>query len=567
MFVSNPQFLGVIKSSIIKDFHNINLKIDVYKILSNDRQLIDMIKKNCDEDHSNVDTLKLVSTDVVYSKLLNYNESESFILYLRFINARNIQEDIQNKQSWIIDFKFAKDVNFFKIILDSLQVLRLYTQINSFYSNYLVLSSILRQQLGNGELKTEKVEKKVSEYITPVTPVETTPVVTPQEILSRSRTELDDIFELCLNSSIKSSLIHYTFNYFKYITNLHCKVLTNEKGQVQYTLPVLMLKNIDEQYFNSLIISNTSVASNNVIYAIKKILLNLHTNFKKYQENPLYLMMFGYLLFVYLLRYLYDSYRESYRIYFKSFIYNPDVQTQLFTKMIETGFSDFANKLYFKITDIDLSNVSDEYNLEKVTKISNDYKHLISVSQKDFADKIFVESQDNEIKQLEPKYFKISNKKFIDVTKIMSDNQKQKKISQSVLFDPDNVLDIDESAMKEYNLLDYKLQSTNGNRIITETYQHLLSYIKNPSSILLVDDKIISKEIRNLFEILVKKVLNVSRITKDNISTLSYYNILLKNIPRPECFNHTTFLHIIFQIIIPFSYDVYGNSQFEDVFL
>jgi len=565
MFIFNNQFLGVMKSSIIRDFHDIKLKIDFYKILSNDKQLIEMIQKNCEEDHSNVDTLKLVSVDLVYSKVINYNDAENFVRYLGFINARNMQNDVMNNQIWIIDFKFSRDVNFFKIVLSSMQVMRLYSQVNAFYSNYLALSSIARQQIQNEEQKVAKQEKKVTEYIPTQEVVEPPPVVSPQQLLSRERNELDDIFELCLNASVKSSLIHYTFNYFKYITNKHIKILTNDKNQVQYTLPLLMPKNVDEQYFHSLILSNVSVSSNNVIYAIKKILQNLKTNHTKYQDNPLYLMMMNYLLLVYLLRYLYDSNRDSFRTYFKYFVCNPFTQSQLFEKMIQSGFPEFANWVYFKIIDIDLSNVSEEYNLEKINKLSQEYKHLIPISQKEFASKIFGELNNED--RPEPIDFKMSNRKVIDVIKLMDTAQKHVQPAKSVLFDPDSVLSPAVDIDKNYTFLDYKLQSNNGSKVITKAYQCLLGYIKNPSSILVVDEKEIPKEVKNLFEILSKKVLNVSRITKDNISTFNYYNILLQTLPHPKEFKHTTYLYIIFQILIPFSYDIHGNSQFEDCFL
>ena len=109
MFLSDHQFPGVVRSSIVKDFHSITLKIEFYKILTPDKQLIDIVKKNCEEDNTNLDTLKLVSTDKVYSKSLNYNEAEIFITQLRFVLNRNIQEDMSINKLWRIDFKFNTD--------------------------------------------------------------------------------------------------------------------------------------------------------------------------------------------------------------------------------------------------------------------------------------------------------------------------------------------------------------------------------------------------------------------------------------------------------------------------
>lgn len=569
MFIWNNQFPGVMRTAIIKDFHDIKLRIDFYRILTPDRQLIDMVKKNCDEDHTNVDTLKLVSTDNVYSKSMNYTDSEEFITYLRFILARNIQEDMNRAQRWIIDFKFSRDVNFFKVTLDSQQTLRLYNQVNSFYSNYLVFASMAKQQILEEEAKqTIKQEKIVNEYIHEPEVIEQAPVITPHQLLSRERNELDDIFELCLNGSIKSSLIHYTFNYFRYLTNKHCSILTNDKGQVQYTLPMLMPGKfgINEQYFSSLILSNISVSSNNITYAIKKILQNLHTNHAKYQENTLYLMMMSYLLFIYLLRYLHDSNKDSFRTYFKQFVCVPYTQNKLLTNIIASGFPDFATKVYFKITNVDLSDLNEDYNLERINKLSTDYKHLLPISQHMFADRIFREVNSFEERR-EPVDFKLSCKKVFDIIRLIDNNQKQTRITQSILFDPDNTLDIESINSKEYNFLDYKLISNNGSKVITKAYQRILDYVKNPSSILLMAENEIPKEVKNLFDVISKKVLDSSRITKDTISTFIYYNILLENLPNPTNFKHTTLLYIIFQLMIPYHYDIYNNSQFEDVFL
>jgi hypothetical protein len=571
MFIWNNQFPGVMKTTIVKDFHDIKLRIDFYKILTTDRQFIDMVKKNCEEDHSNVDTMKLVSIDNIYSKMLNYIDSEEFIKYLRFILARNIQDDLAKGQRWIIDFKFNKDVNFFKVTLDSQQTLRLYNQVNSFYSNYLVFASMAKNMVLENESTTISTQTKpvVNKYVHEFETCESAPVVTPQELLARERNELDDIFELCLNTSIKSSLIHYTFNYFQYLTNKHCQVLVNDKNAVQYILPLLMPGKFvnNEQYFNSLILSNFSTPSNNIIYVIKKILQNLYVNHKKYQENVLYLMMMNYLLFIYLLRYLYDSNRDSFRIYFKQFMCVPYIQNRLLTSMIASGFPDFASKLYFKITNVDFAELNDEYNLEKIKNLSKDYKHLIPVSQQIFVDKIFAEINNTDETKKTPFNFKLSSKKVIDVVRLLDINQNKQKLNNLVLFDPDNTLNMIEDEDTEYNLLNYKLLSNNGSKVITNAYRKILDYIRNPSSILIMSENEIPKEIKNLFEIISKKILNSSRITKDMISTFSYYNILLENIPNPQIFKHTTFLYIIYQLIIPYHYDIYNNSQFEDVFL
>ncbi len=46
MFIKDLQFFGIMRSSITKDFHDVKLKIEFYKILTSDRQLVEMVEKS-----------------------------------------------------------------------------------------------------------------------------------------------------------------------------------------------------------------------------------------------------------------------------------------------------------------------------------------------------------------------------------------------------------------------------------------------------------------------------------------------------------------------------------------
>jgi hypothetical protein len=571
MFIKDLQFFGIMKSSIIKDFHDVKLKIEFYKILTSDRQLVEMVEKSCLEDHINPNALKLVSSELVYTKIMNYNDSEYFRNYLSFVCSRNLYEDRKLSKVWIIEFKFPNsgDVNFFRINLTTDQVTRLYSQINSFYSNFMLFSAIAKQYVIE-QPKEEIKSKKVTEYAKDVENIaigiETQRVsqLSPQ---TKERNELDDIFELCLNSSIKSSLIHYTFNYFKYFTKDHCKIQTNQKGQVQYILPLLVPGNLnfDNSYFDSLIQANGSVSSSNVIFAIKKILNNLLLNYSKYHEKPIMIMMMGYLLFVYMLKYLNDTNKESFRTHFRRLVCDADSQSGILRSLIATStFKDFTNKIFFKIVNICPTEAANDQEIERINTLSQEYKHLVPVSQEEFVEKVFTRINDQTGSKL-PKFFKLSNKKVIDISKYIL--QKKQTISYStVLFDPDQTLDQDQSEDKLYNILDYEVIN-NSTRVISKAYQHLINYVKNPSSLLLLKETDLPKEIINLFDILSKKILNPSVISKDNVNTLNYYDILVESLPDPNQFNHITLMYIIFQIMIPYHYDIYNTNHFIDCLL
>jgi hypothetical protein len=574
MFI-HTSFLGVLKTTIVKDFHNLLFKVDIIKILTTDTRLINMVEKSCIEDHTKADSLKLVSSELAYSKTFNYSEIEFYRNYLySFITNQTFKEDVQSKCNWNIVFKFNNDLNHFNIVLNTANIQRLFTHVNSFYSNYLILSAMIKFS-GNETIKEEtKVksienEKKITEYIN--NEPAKTQIVTK---IDEERTEIDNIFELSLTTPIKLSLIHYSLNYFQYISKEQCSIQfgVDNPNQILISIPLVVPSNfnLDENYFKSLIVTSP-LPTNSIQFVIKKILNNLLTNATKYQTQPLYIMMLSYLLFIYLLRLLYDSNRETFREYFTKLICIATIQKSLFTKLINSTFTEFSGKVFFEIKDID--GVSNNDQTEEIIKISKQYKHLIPISQEDFADKVFFEYKQTEEQIKYPKNFKLTKKKFINIMEYIVDpnNHQFKNIQkkqQSLFFDPENTIDntMLNKSEYEYSYLDYAIVN-NQPKIITVAYQELINYSKNNSSILLLKDNIIPKEVVNLFETLCKKVLCRNVLSKENISTLNYYELLISRINNPLLFRHSTLLYIVFQIMIPFHYDMHNNSQFHDYFL
>jgi len=120
------------------------------------------------------------------------------------------------------------------------------------------------------------------------------------------------------------------------------------------------------------------------------------------------------------------------------------------------------------------------------------------------------------INNFEPKFFKISNKKVIDISKLI-DQKKQTSTYSTILLDPENTVDRDLiSSSSIYGILNYE-NINSGTRIISKAYQYLINYIKNPSSLLLLKDSDLPKEIVNLFDLLSKKILTPTVLIKDNI--------------------------------------------------
>ena len=557
VFVSNYSFTGVVKTSLVKDFHLLKLKMEFFRILSNDNKLISMVSKSCKDDPRNDKVLNLVSTKVDYEKIFTFYDAEAFRNYLHFITARPFLDDQNNKQLWTIEFRFKEDVHNYKILLSTNEVLRIYNAIDSYYSLYFVLDFIVKE---HNILEPEKVEeKKITEYI----PVKKEEKI-PEFVEIKERSTVDDIFELCASNTIKSSLIHYTTNYFKFFSSEYCNIITNDqKNQVKIVCPILMPGrfNIDENYFKSLIVTS-NLHLDSVTFTIKKILSLLLQNYDKY-NNPLHLMMISYLLFVYMLIFIYNVNRDIFRDHFTKFICVPEMQKHLIMSLIRSNFVDYHNKVFFEFVTVNPQTIINEQTTKDISKFSESYRHLLPISQDQFADTVF-----NNIDKHKnfPVDFKINNKKIIDIKPLFEEKLKKQTI-QTKLFDYEKTLDVTEGLFNKYSFLDY--EKTNGNKVITKSYKYLLDYIQNPSSLLLLDEKKegIPKEVINLFDLLSKSVLNTEKLGKDNISTVNFYNILVDALPHSEAFTHLTLLYVVFQIIVPYYYDVYNVTQFQDVFL
>jgi hypothetical protein len=557
MFISNKQFVGVMKSSYLKDFHTLKLKLEFFKIVTNDKKLIEMVAKSCLQDNTTVNPLKIVSNQLVYSKVMNVDEAESFRNYLYFVNNRPFLEDQQNGVMWNIQIQFPGDMHYFVVTLSTNQVLRLYNYVNTYYSQHQYLNLLARTYLEtNGKTEPEYEEKKVTEYVNSNRKEEVKEEVKNVEV-PETKTDFEDIFGLCLTPTIKASLIHYTMNYFRFFKWDDCKIIKGENEQIKVVCPVLLpgKMGMDEEYFQSLIVTST-LHLNSITFVIRKILSSIEQNIDIYSNKPLHLVMVSYLLLLYMMRYSYDTNRDSFRRNFFKYICSPRAQNYLFAQLIKTSFNEFSGKILFDIKEL--------YEFEKnndINMISSSYKHLLPISQEDFADKVFEILQEK--KSDVPIDFTISNKKILNILPDIKVNGNSRNNVSTKLFDPNNSLNPEELA-PEIKLLTYEKIDE---KIISKAYKYLLDYIKDPTSLLMIKEKDVPKEVINLFDLLSKNILNSNSINKETNSTFYFYNLLLDQLPNAKLFKHSTMLYIIYQIIIPYCYDLYGTTHYQDCFI
>lgn len=565
MFISNQQFTGIMKSSYVKDFHTLKLKLDFFKIMTNDKTLLEMVAKSCLQDNTTVNPLKLVSNELVYSKIMNVDEAESFRNYLYFINSRSFLDDQKNNTLWNIKLQFPGDIHYFVVTLSTNQVLRLYNYVNTYYSQHQMLNLFAKTYLCSTGSNNEPIEeKKVTEYVNS-NQVIIDNIEIPKnepEVSLKEKNEFDDIFELCLSSTIKASLIHYTMTYFRFLEWDTCKIVKNENDQVMVTCPVLLpgKMGMDEDYFHSVIVTS-NLHLNSTTFIIRKILSLLIQNSEIYSRKPINIIMITYLLFLYMMRYNYDTNRDSFRRNFFKYICSPKAQQFLISILIKSTFSEFINKINFNfLKNSEFNSKNDSSELEELYK---SFKHLIPVSQEEFAEKVFFKLQDQ--KKLDPIDFKISSKKIINIKDYLIDKNGTSSSNISTkLFDFEHSLN-PEKLSGEINLLMY--EQFNGDKTISNTYRCLLNYVKNPTSLLLIKDKDIPKEVLNLFDLISKNILNTNLLTKETNSTFYFYNLLLEKLPNARLFKHSTLLYIVYQIIIPYCYDLYGTTHYQDCFI
>ncbi len=531
--ILNDNTYGICKLSINKDLENLELKFEYFKITSTDSKVLENIYSICLNNSTNKNLLKTCSNELVNSKIFNLKECEDLCDSIEFINSKEKKHD---------EYIQVKLYDGLQIPISLYNIKSIYNFVYSFYTNYNILESMMRLNLltaRSGEVKQEPQKKRV---------------INEHEQIEISEHKIDDklenIFNLIFDNSIKTSLINNIFNNYNQISDVKY-----EDNQLTFSNIVINSYGIDCEYIKSLIISNNSHSdqiSHNLLKLYQMILD------EQYNTNSFYLNMILYLIFIYTICNFMKTNQDYTTSRLDEILINLNLQANIMNRLLDTNeiFSVFKEKIKFcyQKTKIEKNKI-DFIHDEKLKEISEKYHHLKPVSQKEFINSILNDYSNIKTKESLP--LLISKKKTININNFLDSSQ---TIDLPNLFV--NVGGQGDLENLSFNLLEYQVIS---NRIITKSYDYILKYIKDPSVILSV--KNIPKTVVNLFDLLTKNVLNNGTIQKDNVSTLSFYNILKERIPDINKFNHITILFIIFQIMIPFSYDMYKNEIFEDYLL
>ncbi len=443
----------------------------------------------------------------------------------------------------MVKYKFFDELE----VTITAEILRkIYKFVQAFCSNYSFMESVIRLQL------TNLIEKENNKEVVVNNEVQNNKSIVIKET---PRNEIDEIFELCLNTSIKMFLVNQLFNYhiinkntIKFEDNtLYCGDLFINSYGIDYT------------YLNSLILNNQNELNidniNHVLLKLLQMCLDERFNYSK-----IFLFLISNLILLYCIRLFLEYYREYTLNKLYEILNNIQIQESLINNAIAknkilVGFKDRIKFKFIKSSDND----NNQETIDKIKKLGEKFDHLKSIDADTFIKEILsgLREQKEQIIKLP-----ISNFKTLNIKNLIN-NSPRKDISQNLF----NLKNIHTNQIKEYEFLEYKINKSN--KITTESYDLILKYIKDPTIMLTLEpNKInIPNSVLKLFDLLSKEVLNTNIIQKDNINTLEYYLILRNKIPNIEKFNNIIIFYIIYQCIIPFSIDMHKNYIFEDCFL
>lgn len=542
IFIDHNKYYGVLKFSIKRDFHNLIINNDVYQINTSDKNSIDIFKNNLLSDPNNPNLLNIIPTKFLFNIKYNYIDSENFLEYIESLPA------IVNKQeNYKIDFNER-----LSCIINQSQLKRIYNFFNSFVKNFALLDSVFKIYLNLIKVKEPEIEKPKEEEIEK--PIVDLPP--KQEIIIKDESILSTIIDdYCLNNILRTYVIQHLFSHLRFI-NID---ISSDKKTI--TIENLFKNSYISDYNYILSVLKTILTSDLesiITFNQKKILDQIKNIVDKGEDlvdNKLILSVLFFIFYIYQYRYIALKYPDyDFDNYFK-------IETQ------QVGINYFVKNIYRNeefqvvVNELDLNLLEKKEEEKILDEVSQKYKHLIPISQKDFLDLAIKEYQKIKSENKEDDFYISLSSKLINIDDLITNNSLISKILSN-----DNLINT-----SSYQRIDSNLAPIYTNKIITKTYYYFKQYVENP---LIINNIIntainidkIPKSVINLFDYF-KRNIHKLFSNKEDTNTLSYYKILKQNIPASDNHVHNTFLYLIYHLIIPYYYDVYKKNIFHDCFL
>lgn len=542
IFIERNNNFGIIKFSIKREFHNLCIGVDVFHINTNVRETVEVFKNNLLSDPNNPKILDIIPNKHILSEVFQLPKCEELIEYIEQIPVNTISTEYQ--------LILSDNLN---CIVTTRQLKRIYNFINGFIKNFSLLDSVYKIYINMIELKeNESISKEVQNIKTTKEEIVIKPIVKEVEIVPdlapKEQSLLENIINIyTVNNIFRGYLIQHLFSHLQYI---NINILSTEE-QINITISNLFensyIQNID--YIISILNTLVDNELENVInFNQKKIIENIINCCNKQpqdQENNLQVSILLFILYCYQYRIIALKYPE-----FES--------EQFFKKEVQQNALNYFIKVFEPSKPVNI--IVNDYEFkdsdeDSIQEISNKYKHLIPVSEEEFLNLAVKDFKNKENKNNQIT-FSISNKKILNIETIISNNTSINKLVKI----PYNLINT-----SQFNNITEDLLLNYNPKTITKIYGIFKQYVNDPLSIISIEEQI-PKSIFNFFDYFKR---NISKLfnDKEDVSTLSYYKILKENIPGSDTHSHQTFLYLIYNLIIPYYYDVYKKKEFVDVFL
>ncbi len=553
IFINESNFRGIFKLSAEIREEELYVRYELFKIIGNvTESIIDSLTNRANLDQS---VFKSLDKELIIGDVMSFD-----ILNKKYIEFDNILKEIKDKERRLIFFPRLK------ILLSYINIMI----VNNFLKQIVDYYDVIKMKL-IGNVVEEKIEKKMVENERVFKkPIENKLIETDDNTFVEGYYLIKDIYKMVPNNLVKYFLTKIILieleNGLKY--KKIDEFYTNENNIIKIKINKLLISNgfIKDifvvlnsfDFDKDICLSKVLLLYKQLVYIVQGIIENYEINYmddrKKIENIYLPIKIIEILMFIYVLKY---SNKNILMI-------NPIVLNNYIHYLVNEGIK-FTQEKYkngFNKSILFETDVEERQNVEysnKIIEAINKYKYLIDIDKSSFINYALTEI----VKPKEKKIIKFSEILPLNMPSLIDINE--------LLNDNNNI----------NHLLNYKLININNNKqlkehkIISKPYYDLVRMLYLPTdTVNLLKTNIINTTDMN--PIVLKYSNNIINDIFRNTSSLINKNepvsvlYLLDYTIRPyinlEETSFETISTLLYQIMIPHLYDMYGITQFIDFF-
>lgn len=525
ILINQTNFCGLLELQIIFINNTLILEYSLYTIKN--RDIIPMVEQSLYNNAESKTVVNSLPKELFRRGELGLYEANEFII--RTYKLFELTTDY-------VQLNFKE----FKIYVNPAQLRIIYNFINAYCQNYDMLLMQYHNMRAQSELQVNQHQSSESEN---------------QPILNSHDNLLADIILFSPNSQFTSYLIRQLLNN----SNCYCNITETD---IEYLIEFSPFLNICKlsftksgfsmfaQLYNSINLTENDYVNNskNIFQTLCYILKNnIAIN------NKLEIQICLTLLFIYYCKY-------------KQFDFNIFINKRIsinffnyFISYLQNCLDQLCLSIQFKKINLKLKNDYDgslnslsSDTESKIDEIVLKYKYLQAIDREEFLKKV-----DNET---------------LIYRNTVSDS---KKDLQHIGFLTQTPIDLDLLIKRDIKLQNVPLETYDldyyliENRIITKSYYQLLKLIDNQTNKLFLVNElhpVLNKYSDVIINKLIPNINKYKELIEFNQSILVLYKHFVLNQFEDSSLDYKHQMYILYQIILPYIYDVYGKSKFIDCF-